>query len=144
MKFFSSKSKDKKVKKKSNTIIDRIILPIFNNHLRTPKERLHGRIEKDGAIIWYKDGILHHLEEPAILWDDGSYQWYHNGLIHRNNAPAAESHGNKYWYQHGKRHRLDGPAVEFENGMKEWWIDGNQLEENDFIYEIEKLKNKKD
>lgn len=141
MKFFSSKPKKVK-KKKSNKIIDTIVLPIINHHLRTPAERLQGRVEKEGAIIWYRDGILHHATEAAITWEDGSYQWYFNGLMHREDGPAAESQGNKYWYNQGKRHRTDGPAVEFSNGSKEWWIDGEQLTEKDFLSYLEE-KNKK-
>lgn len=140
MKFFSSKPK--KVKKKSRVVKESIELPIVQLNFQKTKLRLHGRIEKDGAVIYYKDGILHNANEPAIVWEDGSYQWYYNGALHRENGPAIESQGSKYWYSQGKRHRIDGPAVEFSNGKKEWWIDGEELTESLFLAYLEE-KNKK-
>ena len=140
MKFFSSKPK--KVKKKSRVVQESIEVNVTQNNFQKPKERLHGRIEKDGAVIYYKDGILHNAHDPAIVWDDGSYQWYYNGLLHRDDGPAVESQGSKYWYNQGRRHRTDGPAVEFSCGKKEWWIDGEEVSESVFLEYLEE-KNKK-
>lgn len=143
MNFFSPPSSNKKKsKKKSNKIIDRVVLPLIKQKFQKIKERFNGRVEREGAVIWYRDGILHNNDEAAIVWEDGSYQWYYNGLIHRIGGPAAESNGNKYWYFQGKRHRLDGAAVEFENGMKEWWIEGNQISEEEFKEQIQKINNR--
>lgn len=140
MKFFAAKTE--KVKKKSRVIKQSVQLPVVERNYKKIKVRLHGKIEKEGAVIYYKEGLLHNINEPAIIWDDGSYQWYYNGLLHREDGPAVESQGCKYWYNQGRRHRIDGPAVEFSNGKKEWWIDGEQLTEQLFQSYIEE-KNKK-
>lgn len=140
MKFFNSKPK--KVKKKSYVNQENSEDSVVKHDFQKTTLRLHGRVEKDGAVIYYKDGILHNSNDAAIIWENGSYQWYYNGLLHRENGPAIESQLSKYWYNQGRRHRIDGPAVEFANGKKEWWIDGEQLTESVFLAYIEE-KNKK-
>lgn len=135
------KEKEKKKSKKSTKLLDKVVLPISLNRGKINK-RLNGKVQKGGITLWYKDGLLHNVTGPAIIWEDGSYQWYFNGIIHRENGPAATSGNNKYWYYDGKRHRLDGPAVEFENGKKEWWIDGEELSEEDYLIYLNE-KNKK-
>ena len=95
--FKKDKEKDKKKSKKSTKILDKVVLPISLNRGKINK-RLNGKVQKGGITLWYKDGLLHNLDGPAIIWEDGSYQWYFNGIIHHENGPAATSGNNKYWY----------------------------------------------
>jgi len=51
--------------------------------------------------------------------------WFKEGIIHREDGPAIEwVNGNKYWYKEGNCHRSDGPAIERLDKSKEWWVDG--------------------
>ncbi len=54
-----------------------------------------------------------------------SVRYYKNGLYHREDGPAIEYRDtSKHWWVNGERHRLDGPAIEYCNGMKQWWYQG--------------------
>jgi hypothetical protein len=87
----------------------------------------------NGDKKWYKEGKLHRLDGPAIIYSSGLKYWYKEGKIHRDDGPAIESpKGTKEWCVEGKLHRLDGPAIEFPNERKEWWIE-------DKLYSPEKL-----
>ena len=79
----------------------------------------------DGNKYWYKEGILHREDGPAIDLVDGSKEWYKEGLRHRKDGPAVEYvSGTRKWYKEGKLHREDGPAIEYADGTKEWWKEG--------------------
>lgn len=94
----------------------------------------NGRYEKDRYIMYYKDGLLHREDGPAVEGKDGSKEWYLNGNLHREDGPAVEyADGSKEWYLHGNRHRLDGPAVEWKDGTKEWWINGEKLSKEEVL-----------
>jgi hypothetical protein len=61
---------------------------------------------------------------------NGDKEWRKNGLLHRINEPAIiKSDGSKEWYLNGIRHRIKGPAIEYSNGDKEWWIKGKKQKE---------------
>jgi len=83
-------------------------------------------IENDrGDKRWYKNGLKHREDGPAIEWTDGNKLWYQNGLVHREDGPACEwTNGDKEWYKNGQFHRKDGPAVERANGHKAWYENG--------------------
>ena len=68
----------------------------------------NGRIFVSGNYLWYKDGILHREDGPAIVYAVGT----------------------KYWFINGKLHRVDGPAIEWTDGTKMWYLDGEQIECN--------------
>ena len=58
----------------------------------------------------------------------GARAWWRDGVRHREDGPAIESAGGRReWYRAGKLHRDDGPAVESADGYREWWRDGVQL-----------------
>ena len=87
---------------------------------------------------WYKNGVLHREDAPAVVLVDGTKEWYRNGLLHREDGPAVEkTDGTKEWYLNGLLHREDGPAVEKTDGTKKWYrlgklflvefIDGTQV-----------------
>ena len=64
---------------------------------------------------------------------DGSKRWYKEGLLHREDGPALESaHGTKFWFKEGKYHREDGPAIEFADGTKEYWLDDKKYSEEEY------------
>jgi hypothetical protein len=77
---------------------------------------LNGKVvDNTGKITWYKDGLRHREDGPAVEHSNGYKSWFTNGKRY------VEA-----WYQNGLRHRTDGPAVECPDGHKEWWIDGVQ------------------
>ncbi len=62
-----------------------------------------------------------------VEWPFGIKEWYKNGLRHREDDPAVEyPNGTKCWYKNGKLHREDGPAIEYSNGGKEWWVEDQE------------------
>ena len=68
---------------------------------------------------------------------NGAKFWYKNGLYHREDGPAIEwNNGDKVWFKNGLRHREDGPAVEWYGGMKFWYYEGillNASSQKEFI-----------
>lgn len=60
------------------------------------------RIFASGTKSWFKNGVHHREDGPAIEWDDGTLEWHLNGV----------------------RHRVNGPAVEWESGHKSWYLNG--------------------
>ena len=89
------------------------------------KKTFTGCVELLTAIIYYKNGLLHREDGPAIEYADGSEEWYINGERHREDGPAAEwAYGGKQWYLNGVLHREDGPAFEWADGEKQWYLNG--------------------
>jgi len=86
-------------------------------------------VDTDGTKRWYKNGVLHREDGPAVEYVNGTKNWYKNGLLHRDDGPAIEgANGAKYWYKNGEYHREDGPAVEGANGAKYWYKNGKICE----------------
>lgn len=57
----------------------------------------------DGGSRWFKNGVLHREDGPAVEYPDGSKYWYLNGFPHREDGPAKEnSYGAKQWYLYGR------------------------------------------
>ena len=84
--------------------------------------------EADGSKLWYRNGKLHRDDGPAVECADGSKKWYRNGELHRDDGPAVEYiDGYKSWYRKGKLHRDDGPAVERVDGTKDWYRNGKLI-----------------
>lgn len=78
----------------------------------------------DKATVIYRDGIMHSLNEPAVVHDNGDSFWYLDGKLHRDDGPAVELiTGDKVWYKNGIIHRDGGPAISFANGAKQWCKD---------------------
>ena len=78
-----------------------------------------------GTKQWYRNGLLHRDDGPAIEWA-GNKQWWRNGQMHRDDGPAVDYDYYKAWYHNGLLHRDDGPAVERSNGNHEYWRNGIQ------------------
>lgn len=61
------------------------------------------RKDSTGTKWYYKDGLLHREDGPAVLYADGSESWFMNGVLHRTGGPARDwVSGNEEWYQHGE------------------------------------------
>ena len=76
----------------------------------------------------YYNGKLHSVHDrPSLKKVDGHKEWHKNGKLHRVNKPAiVYENGGKEYYVEGKLHKVDGPAIEWKNGRKEWWKYGQK------------------
>lgn len=65
-------------------------------------------------------------EDGSVTYHDGMRVWYRDGIIHRDDGPALTTRfGKKFWYRDGSYHRDDGPAItDDRNGAKYWYRDG--------------------
>lgn len=51
--------------------------------------------------------------------------WFRHGIPHRENGPAVENNnGYQEWRRNGSLHREDGPAILRPDGSREWWLRG--------------------
>ena len=101
---------------------------------KLPFEVINGSFKfDDGDVVWYKDGLIHREDGPAIEYADGHKSWHKNGVHNRDDGHAIEfPNGDKEWWKEDKRHRLDGPAIEHIDGFKLWFIEGKQYSEEEF------------
>ncbi len=84
----------------------------------------------DGSTMFFRDGLRHREDGPAIIAPDGGRYWYYNGQPHREGGPAfEEADGCLSWFRHGKLHREDGPAMVMPNGRERYFINGEPLED---------------
>ena len=118
---------------------------------------------------WYKNGLLHRIEGPAIIcWDNEKkiYEaWYKNNLLNREDGPA-QTYWNanlqktfEGWYINGLMHRLHSPAYikyKEERKIEEKWLSngkfydgsshviwkGNKLSHEYFYKNNKKIKEK--
>jgi hypothetical protein len=89
----------------------------------------HEYDERFDAHYWRKNGNIHRDgDQPAYVCDKHGYQeWYKNGLLHREDGPALISRYTKRWYINGRLHREDGPAVYHPHEEYEEWHTNGQL-----------------
>ena len=107
-----------KIIQKSGKLIEKLI--IVENASTAIKDL-------NGNIKWYKDGVLHRDDGPAVEYANGNKHWYLNNKLHRDDGPAVEyANGDKHWYLNGKLHRIDEPAIEHADGTKEWYQNGKR------------------
>jgi hypothetical protein len=78
--------------------------------------------------VWFKRGLYHRVDGPAVIWNSGNSEWYKEGRRHRLGGPAicGSSH-HQEWWEEGRPHRLDGPAIIFLNKYKHWYYQGRLL-----------------
>ncbi|MEI8270525.1 MAG: hypothetical protein WCG45_04085 [bacterium] len=98
------------------------------------------------AVKWFKNGIVHRKDLPAMVYFSGESHWFFNGLRHREkDLPALiEKDGEETFFWQGEKytflehsngtkeyynrfsllHRQDSPAVIYANGDVEYWFDG--------------------
>lgn len=82
-------------------------------------------------------GKLHRIYGPAYI--SKRYQiekWYKDGILHRANGPAVIHKNSRIWYYEGKLHRLDGPAIVNLGEAKQYWIDGVRYSPKEYKKEI--------
>ena len=90
-------------------------------------ERLNGNININNNILYWKDGKLHRLDGPAIIYANGDQEWYVEGKRHRLDGPALiRANRDQVWWVEGKRHRLDGPAIARANEYQAWYFEGKR------------------
>ena len=68
---------------------------------------IHLQIYGNARKIWWKDGLCHRLNGPAVVFLTGYRAWWYRGLLHRT----------------------DGPARIFEDGQVEYWINDKHVTE---------------
>jgi hypothetical protein len=74
------------------------------------------------------------VDEIRTVWRNAK------GQVHRTDGPAIEyANGSKKWFQNDILYRTDGPAIELANGDKLWCIDGDLLDESEFLTKIKGL-----
>jgi hypothetical protein len=96
-----------------------------HEHCCNPDAVKDGRyILEDGREEWWRNGLRHREDRPAMIWPDGRKEWWRNGLHHRENGPAVIYPDGEEWWVNGELHRTDGPAVIWPDGSEEWWVDG--------------------
>lgn len=54
-----------------------------------------------GNIRWYKNGIIHRNNGPALQWTEGTDCYYKDGFLHRENGPAIDGRAISVWYING-------------------------------------------
>ena len=81
---------------------------------------------KNGDIEYLKDGKLHREnDKPACETTSGYKAWYKHGVRHRDNGPAIIfASGTIEYRKDGKLHREDGPAIEWSDGTKSYYLNG--------------------
>ena len=86
----------------------------------------------NGDLGFFQKGVCHRIGGPAFISvSEGRQEWWHEGKLHRANGPAIVwDNGHQEWYFGGKKHRTDGPAITKTNGLKEFWIHGKQTTED--------------
>lgn len=100
---------------------------------------------KNGDTIFLLENTVHRINGPAIIKSDGTSYWVKNGEIHREDGPAVYQKTSSSLFElycvNGRKHRLDGPAV-ISPGLPsvQYWVDGIQLNEEEFINEIRRIK----
>ena len=98
-----------------------------------------------GIKRWYKNGLKHRDDGPAMEYDNGDKIWYKNGVRHRENGPAVEwRNGTKFWYKNGVKHREDGPAVEaveYNKDVKKYYLEDEYYTEEEYYETLKEIDN---
>lgn len=82
--------------------------------------------DAQGNVQWWRNGVRHREDGPAIEYVDGTKEWLQHGVHHREDGPAIEyADGAKEWIVKNVRHREDGPAMIW-NGGEAWFIDNRR------------------
>ena len=88
-------------------------------------DKKNGRYEEESGVFWYKDGVLHREDGPAIEYRNGTTKWYLNGKRHREDGPAAQ-------YTHFISQAMQGSNL--------WFLDDIQYTEEEFNEWLAKKK----
>lgn len=83
-----------------------------------PPSGFTGKVINEGfSVERYKNGKLHSINKPTVVAvKSGTKLWYKNGVLHRKDAPAIEyADGRKEWYLNGVKVRSFDPSQKTEN-----------------------------
>lgn len=79
---------------------------------------------------------LEKRDEISTNLISGVTKYWRNGLLHRDDGPAViYPNGEMKWYQNGQLHREDGPACIFADGEVLWYLSYGGVE-----YEMTELE----
>lgn len=87
-------------------------------------------VTMDGFEHWYLNGKRHRIGGPAIIGPGVGEEWWEDGVLHREGGPAVDhkkgdgKEGTKLWYHRGELHRKDGPAKLYADGSEMWLYEG--------------------
>lgn len=98
--------------------------------------------EKDICYV-NAENKYHRIHGPAYI--SKIYQveeWYKNGILHRDDGPAITAKTDEFWYYEGKLHRIGGPAVVARGSPRQYWIHGQKLSPKEYKKEMERRKRK--
>jgi len=74
------------------------------------------------------------MKQGKSLNGNGTERWYKDGLLHREDGPALiNKFGTESWYRDGKYHREDGPAKIYKDGSKFYFLNGKEIKEKDYL-----------
>ena len=92
-------------------------------------------IDRVGTIRYFRDGLLHREDGPAVKYSDDDQEWWSNGIRHRIDGPALsyKKHGIYQWYIKGLLHNEDGPAIIHSPGFKSYYLNNKRISEREFI-----------
>lgn len=80
------------------------------------------------------DKLLNTIERKEF--ESGDVEFYRNGVLHNADGPAVDkANGARYWYKNGVLHRIGGPAVYNPSGRNQYFIDGKQYTEEEYLNE---------
>ena len=89
------------------------------------------------------EGKAHRLCGPAYINRVYNIEiWYKNGIYHREDGPAITHKRTKIWFYEGQLHNLHGPAVISAGGPREYWIYGQKYSPKEYQKEIKRRKRK--
>ena len=89
-----------------------------------------------GSEAWYFEGLKHRFDGPAFYDKDGREGWYIHGVLHREGGPALVSIRHMEWWNNGTLHREDGPARIYFSGDKEWYLEGKNITKEEWWLRI--------
>ena len=93
----------------------------------------NGRYDTKGDVIYYKDGLIHREDGPAMICANGNTIWVQRGVPHRKDGPAAEfANGSKLWLVRGKLHCEDGPAIESVTEGCKYYLNDEEFTEQEY------------
>lgn len=78
---------------------------------------------------FYRNGVLHREDGPAVLYPNGDAYFYLDGLLHRERKPCVVlAGGGRSWCLYGVPYREDGgPVVVSKDGKKLWYSETDGL-----------------
>jgi hypothetical protein len=90
-------------------------------------------VEGPQSRSFHIDGRLHRVGGPAII-NEGCESWYRHGLIHREDAPAITMlDGSETYCINGVLHNENGPAIVGADGEVTYALNGVEMSEADFL-----------